>query len=417
MARPQTPATAETVLRVSELLCEAAELEHSLVCQYLFAAFTLKCEDTDRLRPDQLLLTREWKRDLLLIARQEMEHLGLVTNILTAIGQAPYLARPNFPARAVTYPMDVDSELQPFGLLALARFCRFEAPEDPSTAQRQLLASLPGAGTWEPAMSLAGLYREIDAGLASVANQHPFIGPPGAQLVTADGVRGVHLSGAAYGVVLDSVTNYNDAHKVIERIVEEGEGRTNSDSYGHFERFCAMVIAYREHEQADSDFAPARRTRPVGPNDGTTPGTPGAIAALFDACYETLMVMLFRFFAHSDESAADRLALQNAAFFPMMTAVIRPLGDVLTTIPLGPGDPETLGPAFRFDRPISLLPHRDAAWSVIQGRLAVLAARARASADAARSTWCDRPQARLELVAENLARMTGDFEAAMRSER
>ena len=38
------------------------------------------------------------------------------------------------------------------------------------------------------------------------------------------------------------------------------------------------------------------------------------------------LMLLMRFFAHSDETAPELAALQQAVFFPMMTTVIRPLG-------------------------------------------------------------------------------------------
>ena len=74
----------------------AAELEHSLSCQYLFAAYSLKRDSNERLSAAQLARVRDWERVLLEIARQEMGHLGLVNNLLDAVGGAPHFRRPNF---------------------------------------------------------------------------------------------------------------------------------------------------------------------------------------------------------------------------------------------------------------------------------------------------------------------------------
>ena len=51
------------------------------------------------------------------IGEQEMLHLALVQNLLTAVGAAPRLAHPNFPMPAYSYPAGVRIELLPFGEL------------------------------------------------------------------------------------------------------------------------------------------------------------------------------------------------------------------------------------------------------------------------------------------------------------
>ena len=85
-------------------LGKAAELEHLIMRQYLFAAFSLKRAWRRALSPETLAAVRRWRRTLLEIAEQEMLHLALVQNLLTAVGAAPRLARPNFPMPAYSYP-------------------------------------------------------------------------------------------------------------------------------------------------------------------------------------------------------------------------------------------------------------------------------------------------------------------------
>jgi hypothetical protein len=69
--------------------------------QYLFAAYSLKRYDYEGLRPDQLEQVRRWASLITLVARQEMEHLGLALNMLSAIGGTPSFSRPNMPQRRV----------------------------------------------------------------------------------------------------------------------------------------------------------------------------------------------------------------------------------------------------------------------------------------------------------------------------
>src|SRR5690348_9337571 len=97
------------------MLSEAAQLEHMLLCEYLFAAFSMKRSTEEGLTPTQLAAVRHWDRVITDVAVQEMLHLALVTNLLTAVGGAPYLNRPNFPQRAKYFPPGVQLALLPFG--------------------------------------------------------------------------------------------------------------------------------------------------------------------------------------------------------------------------------------------------------------------------------------------------------------
>src|SRR5256885_3940862 len=57
----------------------ATELEHGLMAQYLFAVYSMK-RYTYELDPVPLERVRRWSSSITLIARQEMEHLGLALN-------------------------------------------------------------------------------------------------------------------------------------------------------------------------------------------------------------------------------------------------------------------------------------------------------------------------------------------------
>src|SRR5579862_9931 len=79
------------------LLTEAAEIEHGLMCCYLYAAFSLRTSDDAGLAPDRLAAVRRWRGVILDVAIEEMLHLGLVANLMTAIGARPNFTRQNFP--------------------------------------------------------------------------------------------------------------------------------------------------------------------------------------------------------------------------------------------------------------------------------------------------------------------------------
>ena len=77
-------------------LYEAAELEHNLMCTYLYAAFSLR-DAEDGLAPDEAEATGRWRRALLDVAVEEMAHLAAVWNITSALGGSPRVGRGNFP--------------------------------------------------------------------------------------------------------------------------------------------------------------------------------------------------------------------------------------------------------------------------------------------------------------------------------
>ena len=62
-------------------LYQAAELEHSLMMQYLFTAYTIKDFPEEYDTHDDYVKATTWKSNILYIAQQEMLHLGLVLSM------------------------------------------------------------------------------------------------------------------------------------------------------------------------------------------------------------------------------------------------------------------------------------------------------------------------------------------------
>src|SRR5690606_29693331 len=180
-------------VRLAAMLCEAAELEHGLCCQYLFAAFSMKRETSEELTPAQVDMVRDWRTALMLVARQEMEHLGYVCNILTALGEAPHLVRPAFPVDPLHYEANVESKLERFSVEAMRRFVLFELPETLSPETTDRLKAVFG-DVFDPAryQTLGELYDSISKLMTScekrarAAGGTIFIGPPSAQFETGD---------------------------------------------------------------------------------------------------------------------------------------------------------------------------------------------------------------------------------------
>src|SRR5215468_1020378 len=144
-AAPEAPFVIEHREALIYMLCEAAELEHGIMTQYLFAAFSLKQSEEEGLSGAELAAVQRWRTQVSHVAAQEMLHLALVHNLLSAVGGAPHLARPNLPAPANHYPAGVHLALLPFGEQALRHFMFLERPEGMDLADAGGLAAMDTA--------------------------------------------------------------------------------------------------------------------------------------------------------------------------------------------------------------------------------------------------------------------------------
>ncbi|RYE84537.1 MAG: hypothetical protein EOO75_18005, partial [Myxococcales bacterium] len=207
------------------LLSEAAELEHGLMCSYLFAAFSLKRDGADHTPAERAAVAR-WRASIRAVAIEEMVHLGLVMNLLASIGAAPHLQRPNLPLAPGFYPPEVTIALRPFSAATIEHFVFLERPSeqdggdaDPDRREnqrprrpRQLVASAQDYTT------VGQLYRGIEAGFEYLAGtlgeERLFLGDRRVQV----GPSLLALEG------LHEVTDLASARMAIERIIEQGEG-------------------------------------------------------------------------------------------------------------------------------------------------------------------------------------------------
>jgi hypothetical protein len=378
--------TVETREELVYLLGQACEIEHGLMCEYLYAQFSLKRGLDEGLTPGQFDRVQVWEAALVSVIKQEMMHLALSTNILTAVGAAPHFERPNFPIRSRWYPPGVQIALVPFGERALRHFIYLERPEGmaledaagfaaarharPLTAGGSPLVAVPQE--WR---TVGHLYRGIEAGLAHLCNRYGedsvFIGPASAQAVT-DIFEWPELI---------AVTDLTSARQAIEVIVEQGEGARGDWAESHFGTFVGILEDLLALQTADPTFNPARPVEPAFvrlPPDvasGTLIEHPvtAQVADLANSLYEALLQVLSRYYIHHGETAAELDTLARTAKH-LMNWVMRELGPVLATLPVGPSHPGcTVGFTFDIARPASfLLPHRDAAWKIIKERLDAL---------------------------------------------
>jgi hypothetical protein len=356
------------------------------MCEYLYAQLSLKRTAGEGLTPEQLARVQAWESALIGVVKQEMLHLALATNILTAVGAVPHFERPNMPILSRWYPPGVQIAFLPFGEQALRHFMYLERPEGMTLADAEGFAAQPGiqplASIERPTVAVpeqwrtvGHLYRGIEAGLARLCRRHGekavFIGPPAAQAVTA----------TFEWKELTAVTGLASASRAIELIVEQGEGARGDWVKSHFGTFTGILEDFLAMQAADPGFDPARPVEPAYvrlPPDVES-GTliedllTARVADLCNGLYEVMLQVLSRYYVHEGETPAELETLARTAKH-LMNWVMRPLGSVLTTLPIGPSHPgRTAGPAFEIARPASfVLPHREPAWKIISERLGVL---------------------------------------------
>lgn len=226
-------------LELVRLLREASEIEHALLVQYLYAAYSL--------RPAYVALQGFGfanANDLIGVAVQEMQHLQKVNELLGDLGAAPNLVRQDFPYEPDIYPFAFD--LEPLSRTTLAKYVFTEAParafdrDDPANSGPDAQAFLD----------------LIDAELG--------------------GVRPNHL-GSLYGTIIDRTDDVIAAQIPglpdlsgwpgrLEQIRDEGEGP-------HFTFFKAVFLGQHPGFAGVADPWGLPRTDPAYPSTdiGTNP--------------------------------------------------------------------------------------------------------------------------------------------------
>lgn len=383
----ETPIVIKSREELVFLLSEAAMLEHMIMCEYLFAAFSLKQDVSEGITDSQLTAIKRWERSVSHVATQEMLHLALVNNLLSALGAMPFLSHPNFPQRSKYFPSTVQLALLPFGEDALQHFLYLERPEGMDLQDAPEFAILT---KFEPSIALdddqivpepqqfatvGHLYRGIEQGFRYLVDKYGeervFVGPSRAQATQQ------YFSWPE----LVSVTDLASAVQAIETIVEQGEGARGHWQTSHFGTFFTILQEYQALKQQDPNFEPARPAVAcyVRPDSDTSevilisnPLTAG-VSELFNACYELMLQVLVRYFIHGSDNEDELRTLSDVAVDAMFST-IKPLGKLLTKMPVGQHLPGKLaGPGFEIYQIGYYLPHRHAAWIIFHERLLEIA--------------------------------------------
>jgi hypothetical protein len=279
-------------LKAIYLLQIAAEVEHALMVQYLYAAYSLDEAFNQADGSETTQIVDRWKRDFRLVAREEMAHFVTVQNLLMSLGSEVYVGRENnFSDHPDAYPFPV--RFEKFGLNSLARYVATEAPAeeeipDPKT-RSQLESVLKQADENSKSKvnrvgvlyaALYWLFLESDD--ARGAWQMP-------QSVKAcmqwSGLAGVHMKDSDFvsleeyrefaansdewevyedSLHVDDTDPRSRALKAIHWIMLQGEGPSGSDCDLIHSHFCRFLRIY-EDLKANPGLAGAARSVPLSP--------------------------------------------------------------------------------------------------------------------------------------------------------
>jgi hypothetical protein len=351
----------ESRVHLLSTLAEAAELEHDLMCMYLYSVFSFKRTTAEGLTDEEMDAVNAWRKTILNVCVEEMTHLALVANLTTAVGGGAHFFRPEFPVRPGYFPSEFVLELARFNQETLQHFIFLERPEDEpiedadefipekeytrSSARGRLMDHTGDYST------VGQLYEAIKYGIVSLSSAlgdaNLFCGSPSLQISPDD----VELKG------LRVVTNKASAMEVLRLIVEQGEGaRTTKGS--HYEKFSRIAEEYDRLLRKNPIFEPSRPVarNPVMRKPTTSEGrvwvneTPASdYLDLANALYGLMLRFLVQVYSMENRSRTAKSSLLEAAF-SLMHAVAA-VATLLTKFPASRDCPgTTAGISFALNR-------------------------------------------------------------------
>ncbi|KOV67544.1 ferritin-like domain-containing protein [Streptomyces sp. MMG1121] len=355
--------------RLLQVLREAATLELAVMLQYVYAAYSVPTHGTglEYVRrgvwtPEQLRLAcgdggrtaDEGIRGMLMtIAREEMIHFLLVNNVITALGEPFHVPRVDFATLNHELPVPLDFCLERLGPGSVERFALIERPDDlVGEVRRDATAAAPAPGDDRHRYaSLSELYADVREGLQRVPDL--FLverGRGGGEhhLFLRESLNRRHPD---YQLEVDDLSS---ALFAIDVITEQGEGgvlgpRTAEDShYASFLRIADLLSGAPGDARWNHPAHPVVRNptlrEGIGAMETVTDPEARSVMRLFNHSYFMALQLMAQHFGERPDTSLRRSDLMNAAI-DVMTGMMRPLAELLVTMPSGRRG-STAGPSF-----------------------------------------------------------------------
>jgi CDGSH-type Zn-finger protein/uncharacterized Fe-S cluster protein YjdI len=372
--------------QLAYLLTEAAEIEHGLMCCYLFAAFSLRRGSADGLGEDEAAAVERWRRAIVDVAVEEMLHLAIVSNLLSAIGSAPHFQRPNFPVAPGYHPAGVVVSLAPFDRATLDHFIYLERPEgvdvpdgagfDPPPKYERAIRADHLVPSSQDYATVGHLYRGIRSGIAHLADslgeKRLFIGAASAQVDPSV----APLPG------LIAVSDVASALGAVDTIVEQGEGSPTNPERSHFRRFVSVRDEYDALVARRPGFNPSLPVahspvmrKPPDPRSKVHVDHPRSarVMDVGNAIYAFALRCLGRAFGEAEDSAGARRRLLDASIEAMR--LLSPVAELLAHMPASESRPGVnAGLSFTMQRSTVGFSQPGVAWPLLAERAREIAA-------------------------------------------
>jgi hypothetical protein len=317
------------------LLQLAAEIEHSLMVQYLYAAASLPPGGTGGVNGRTKILS---------VAVQEMGHLISVQNLLLLVGGPDALHFGRDGIRAASPGNPIPLVLEPISSDALAKFVVAEMPADiPDPALRQRvdeLVEIAKTAAHATPHRVGALYAKLfwlfqaddapiapydlspsaSVGLKAGWHLDPKEFTEPSVITQTEATRGDWVKGSVTGFILSSVSTASAARDLISAISEQGEGLGVAHD-SHFFAFLELLDAL-EGGQLQTIVLPVNPVARVAPAPDA--GTSAAIltpyaklwAELLDGRYTLLLLDLWHGLA-TPMASPTRKALIGLAYANM----------------------------------------------------------------------------------------------------
>jgi CDGSH-type Zn-finger protein/uncharacterized Fe-S cluster protein YjdI len=385
MSEHRPVAVIENREHLFNLLGEAAEIEHNLMCCYLYAVFSLKQSADEDLTEEELAAVKRWRRKMMGVAIDEMAHLALVANLTSAVGGAPHFGRFNFPIPAGAHPAGIQVKLAPFNQDTLRHFIYLERPEGSTIGdgvwfvpeRRYDRIAIPGRlmPSSHDYETVGALYRSIRDGLDRLAEEYGeaalFVGDKTHQL-------GPELANLPN---LTRVRCLKTANAALDGIVINGEGAPGHSEDCHYQRFLDIQKEYEALLAKRPGFVPARHAahnpvmrHPPTPEDKIYIDLDPAASMLdlANATYVHMLRLLVQAYAETRGERAQRAQVDAAVALMYATSDV---ASALTRQPASSAHPGcTAGMSFATVRGATALPSGPAADKVLIERMEDIAA-------------------------------------------
>jgi hypothetical protein len=372
------------------LLHVAAELEHALMVQYLYAAYSLGGPATG----EHAGLVRTWRDELLTIAREEMGHLISVQNLLLLVGGPVCFARRHYPWSSPYYPAPFN--LERLSLDSLARYVYAEMPlgirDDRHKVVRERVLDLLGFGPGHP--HVGELYMQIihwlgdrqaipdsifDAESRRYQVSWDEFGRgyrPDNQAPNAKASAPTPQQAARARVIVAQMSTRTEALAALRDLAGQGEAENaklhDGSELSHFDRFSKVFLEFDGILSKNPGWSPSRPV-PKNPFAGTTKDQPAHTtliasegsrvwANLFNIRYRMLLSLLtFIYRIPRDENHTRRAQILARIFGEMYH--MKTVAGILVRLPFGdPGDEARAAPPFELPYTFALPSSEEDFW-------------------------------------------------------